>query len=361
MNMSNALPSAIATPEPDAKPAEVKRWFEASVDVAVPAYDGTLNTARKAAEAFGRKAKSANTRRAYRAGVRAFCAWCERQGCQALPAAPEDVAAFLAEERQLGRTVATIDLRRAAIRYLHWLAGVELPTGQVVVALTVSGIRHDAAEAGERPAKKLAATVAIIQEIVDAIPSDLTGLRDRALILVGFVGALRSAELAKIRAEHLTARERGLELFLPLSKGDRQAKGVTVPLPFGKTVLCPVRALRAWQEAAGITEGPVFRRIWRSEAPKTNPGGPAHFVVGTEAMDGGTVRRIVKRRGEAVGIDPETLGSHSLKRGAMTTGMENHAQPARLKRLGRHKSYAVMDEYLEFGDLFESHPLNGLI
>jgi site-specific recombinase XerC len=345
----------------NASPAEVQLWFERKLAAEVPDYDGTLDTARQAAAAFARKAKAPNTRRAYRSGVRAFCAWCDRHGRPCLPAAPDDVGAFLAEQRQLGLKVNTIDLRRAAIRYLHWLAGVDLPTGQVAVSETMSGIRHHAAEAGDRPVKKLAATVSIIHDIVEAIPGDLTGLRDRALILVGFVGALRGAELANIRAEHLIQRERGLELFLPLSKGDRQAKGVTVPLPFGKTTLCPVRALRAWLEAAAITEGPVFRRVWRSEAPVTNPGGAAHYLVGCEALDAGTVRRIVKSRGAKVGLDPALLGSHSLKRGAMTAGMDAHVHPARLKRLGRHKSYAVMDEYLEFGDLFETHPLNGLI
>ncbi len=88
----------------------------------------------------------------------------------------------------------------------------------------------------------------------------------------------------------------------------------------------------------------------RSEAPVTNPGGEAHYHIGTDALDAGTVRRIVKSRGAKVGLDPAILGSHSLKRGAMTKGMDANVHPARLKRLGRHKSYAVMDEYLEFGN-----------
>ena len=63
-------------------------------------------------------------------------------------------------------------------------------------------------------------------------------------------------------------------------------------------------------------------------------------MVGTQAIDPGTVAR---------------------KRGAMTTGMDRGVHPTRLKQLGRHKSYAVLDEYLELGDPFEAHPLSGML
>ena len=84
-------------------------------------------------------------------------------------------------------------------------------------------------------------------------------------------------------------------------------------------------------------------------------------VVGTQAIDPGTVARIVKARAAAAGFDPQAFGGHSLKRSAMTTGMDRGVHPTRLKQLGRHKSYAVLDEYLELGDPFETHPLSGVL
>ena len=182
------------------------------------------------------------------------------------------------------------------------------------------------------------------------------------MLLVGFAGALRRAELAAIRVDYLEPRERGLRLTLPRSKGDRTGSGITIAIPYGVTELCPVRALRRWQDAAGITEGAVFRRIWQpptrrkpGEAPLPCP------VVGSAAIDAGTVARIVKARAAAAGFDPRALGGHSLKRGALTTGMDRGVHPTRLKQLGRHKSYAVLDEYLELGDPFDSHPLSGVL
>jgi len=347
-----------APPPPGAPPAQVRRWFDRSLVVALPDDDGTLATARATGETFARLAKADNTRRAYRAGVAAWCAWCARHALPCLPATAADVVAFLAAERQRGLKVATIDLRRAAIRYLHHLAGCPVPTAEAVVGETLAGIRRDAARRGEFPVKKLAAAVGVLREILAPIGDDLPGLRDRALLLVGFAGALRRSELAAIRVEHLEPATRGLRLTLPLSKGDRDGTGVTVALPLGTTALCPVRALRRWQDAAGITAGPLFRRIW---APPARGGVVRPLTVGTQAIDGRTVARIIQARAAAAGFDAAALGGHSLKRGAMTTGMDLGVHPSRLKRLGRHRSYAVMDAYLEHGDPFDSHPLSGLL
>ena len=343
-------------------PRRVQSWFDDAAAAPIPEHDGSLGTARLAAQAYARHAKADNTRRAYRAGVRAWCTWCGQHALPCLPARADDVVAFLAAERGRGLSVNTIDLRRAAIRYLHFIAGCAVPTAEAHVSETMAGIHREAADRGEMPGKKLAATADILREIVAAIPEDLAGLRDRALLLVGFVGALRRSELAALRLEHIEVRERGLRLTLPRSKGERAGKAVRVAIPYGTTTLCPVRALRRWQDAAAITEGAVFRRIW--SPPTRVPAGPTPLpcpVVGTEAIDPGTVARILKKRAAAAGFDAREIGGHSLKRGAMTTGMDRGVHPTRLKQLGRHKSYAVLDEYLELGDPFEGHPLSGLL
>lgn len=337
----------------------VAAWFEDVAEAEALVLDGTLEAERAAATAFQRMAKSENTRKAYRAAVRAWCAWCESRGLPALPAAGPDVAAFLAAERHRGLTPNSIDLRRAAIRYLHHAAGCAVPTDDACVAETVAGIRRDAARRGEVPAKKAAATAAILRQILAPIPTDLRGLRDRALILTGFAGALRRAELAAIRVEQLERTARGLRLTLPQTKGS-QTEAVIVPLPYGHTELCPVRALTAWLEAAGITSGPIFRRLWL--ARRDRPGAPPPLPrLGSDPITPWAVAEIVKARAAEAGFGGQEFGGHSLKRGALTTGMEQGEHPARLKRLGRHKSFNVLGEYLEFGDLFEGHPLNGVL
>ena len=356
----SALSRPGSQPPLGAPPEAVRAWFDTAAAAVLPPPDGTLAGARVAAAAYASRARADNTRRAYRAGVRAWCAWCDAHGLVPLPAAPDDVAAFLAAERLRGLSVATLALRRAAIRALHFLAGVPVPTAAAGVAATMAGLQRDAAARGARPGRKQAATLGVLRDILAAIPDDLPGLRDRALLLVGFAGALRRTELAALRVEHVEAAPRGLRLILPRSKGARDGRAVTVALPYGRSELCPVRALRRWQEAARISEGPLFRRLF-APPPRRADAGPPAPVPGTAALDPGSIARIVRRRAAAAGLDPAAFGGHSLKRGALTTGMEHGAHPTRLKQLARHRSYAALDAYLELGDPFESHPLNGLL
>jgi integrase len=344
----------------DQAPVAVSDWFDAAAAAAIPDYDGSHGTARIAAEAYARRAKAANTRRAYRAGVRAWCAWCDQHGLPCLPARAADVVAFLAAERGQGRSVATVDLRRAAIRYLHFIAGCPVPTAEAQVTEAMAGMHRAAAEAGQLPGKKLAATADILRQILAPIEAALAGLRDRALLLVGFAGALRRAELAAIRVEHLEPCERGLRLTLPHSKGERSGRGVTVALPYGAD-----RALSGPRLAvlAGRGRDHRRRRVPADLDPAARPGRPQHPPA-PRRHDGDrcrTVARIIQARAAQAAFDARLLGGHSLKRGALSTGMDRNIHPTRLKQLGRHKTYAVLDAYLELGDPFEGHPLNGVL
>jgi integrase len=350
-----------------AGPAIVRRWFDDAMEADLPEADGTLATARITADAFARHAKADNTRRAYRAGVRAWCLWCQDHGLTPLPAQPADVAAFLAAEARPAPPLKplasnTLRLRLAAVRYLHHLAGYPSPTATAIVTETFAGLDRVAKEAGRAPKPKLAAKIGLLREILAPIADDLPGLRDRALLLLGFAGAFRRAELARIAVAHIEDCEHGLRITLPASKGDRARKGVQVGILYGASDLCPVRALQRWLAAAAIREGPVFRRIWSVPAPKNPPADWVPLqVVGTESIDPGTVARIVKARGAAAGFDAGVLGGHSLKRGAMNTAKDRRVHPSQLMQLGRHKSYATLATYIELGDLFEDNALNGVL
>jgi Phage integrase, N-terminal SAM-like domain len=197
-------PPVALVPVPlDQPPARVRAWFDEAAEAIIPDDDGTLATAHIAADAYARRAMAANTRRAYRAGARAWCAWCDRHDLPCLPARAADVVAFLAAERGRGLSVTAVELRRPAIHYLHFICGCAVPTAEAQVAETMAGMHRTAAEAGRLPARKLAATAEILRQILEPITPDLAGLRDRALLLLGFAGALRRAELAAIRVEHL--------------------------------------------------------------------------------------------------------------------------------------------------------------
>jgi len=149
------------------------------------------------------------------------------------------------------------------------------------------------------------------------------------------------------------------DILMVSCKGD-QTGAVRVPLPYGRTELCPVRALTRWLDAAGITGGAVFRRLWTPPCARAD-GPPAPPVLGAEPLTVRSIARIVQARAIAAGFGDAEFGGHSLKRGALTTGMQQDAHPAQLKRRGWHKSFDVLGEYLVFGDLFSNHPLGKVL
>src|SRR5215831_15112503 len=144
--------------------------------------------------------KAAATRRAYGSDFRIFEAWCQARAVSALPATPEAVAAFLAHSAEAGSRPSTLGRRVAAIRYAHKLAGHALPTDDERVKATMRGIRHSL---GTAPRKKAPATSDRIVAMAFAAGDDLKGLRDRALLLVGFAGAFRRSELVALNIEDL--------------------------------------------------------------------------------------------------------------------------------------------------------------
>lgn len=357
-DLASALPIGIVALIPDAPvggpPNAVQSWFDAAAAAAKTENDGSLAAAHDSARVYRGRAKADNTRAAYRSAVRAWCAWCTVHHVSPLPASSRDLAAFLAAGRDHGLAGNTLKLRVAAIRFLHRAADLPSPTDTAEISETMAGIRRDA----PNPEKKRAATLTVLRELLAPIPDDLRGLRDRALLLVGFAGALRRSELAAIQLNDLLRTDQGYELTLRRSKG-AQMSAVMVALPYGRTELCPVRALTAWLEAVAITAGPVFRRLWLP--PQAGDGPPPLSALGTEALTPRSIARIVQDRAVRVGFGRLEFAGHSLKRGALTTGMQAGAHPAQLKRLGRHKSFDVLGEYLEYGNLFDSHPLKGLL
>ena len=372
----SALPAALPPPPtaaavatlltplgPGADPDEVRDWFEFETIVGLPAPVLSFAEAEAAAAEYRRAARAENTRRAYRAAVAAFTDWCAAHRQTALPASPETVAAFLAAEAGKGLAVNTLRLRHAALRYLHLLAGYPPPTAAPLVTATFAGIRR----AHRRPLrKKTALVLEPLRAALKAIPDTLQGLRDRALLLVGFAAALRPSELGALTIEQLTRHSDGIALFLPWRKNDQEAQGTTVWLPTGRTDLCPVKALEAWLAAAEIGEGPLFRRIWHLPPPRMRRGArrkPAadRYRIGISPIDTDSIALIVKKWTGLAGLDGAAFAGHSLRRGAISSGVAQGVHIARLKQFSGHASLKSLEEYVELDELRLHHPLKDVL
>ena len=185
-----------------------------------------------------RASKAENTLRGYQSDWRAFCAWTDARRLYAMPASPETVAAFIAD--CAGRLkVGTVQRRLNAIAEAHKAVGFESPTHSTIVANTMKGIRRTK---GTAPVQKAAALTDDIRAMVDATDAGLIGLRDRALVLLGFAGAFRRSELVGLDVEDCAFGKDGLTVTLRRSKTDQMGFGRTVGIPYGSNPgTCPVR------------------------------------------------------------------------------------------------------------------------
>ena len=142
--------------------------------------------------------------------------------------------------------------------------------------------------------------------MVALAPEGLAGLRDRALLLLGFAGAFRRSELVDVDVGDIAETETGLLVTIRGSKTDQERQGVTIAIARGD-IACPVKALRAWLDAAGIEAGPIFRPIDR------------HGNLLPSRLTAQSVANIVKAYAARAGFDASTFSGHSLRSGFLTS------------------------------------------
>ena len=197
----------------------------------------------------------------------------------------------------------------AAIRYAHKLAHLDTPTNSEAVKATLRGIRRTF---GGAKVRKAPAVAVKIHSMVAMAPEGLTGLRDRALLLLGFAGAFRRSELVALDLADIEETETGLLVRVRRSKTDQEGEGVTIAIARGD-VACPAKALREWLNTAVIVTGPLFRAI--------NKAG----TVAAERLTDRSVANIVKAYAERAGFDASTFSGHSLRSGFLTSAAANGA------------------------------------
>jgi integrase len=302
-------------------------------------------------------ARSANTVRGYDADWRHFAAWCARGGVVPCPADPRDVARYLVElvdgrrgssgewiERP--RRVATLERRLAGIRQHHRVEGAPFDVSNRVLRDTWHGIRrcHVAAPRAKEPT-----VTEIVRELVSALPLKLVGVRDRAILLLGFAGALPRSELVAIDVADCTAHEDGLVITLRGSRTNPDGGPDEIGVPRGAHLeTCPVRALEGWLAAAEIDEGPVFRPVSRYgtvRAQRLSPWGVARIIK--RAVE--EARAVARARGNealAVSLDPARYAGHSLRSGFIISAAAAGVAERDIVRHTRHKRMEKLERYI---------------
>ena len=328
-----------------------------------PAEVGPLQSAAESARQFAERAKSENTKRAYRADWRCFRSWCAERGLDALPADVGTVTLYIADraapsDGSKALKVSTLERRLSAIAQAHRMSGLPSPasTREEPLHSVWAGLVR---VKGRAKAKVAPALTPDVVAMVEALPTveladgsrqfTTAAKRDRALLLVGFAGALRRSELAALVVADLGFGADGMRVRLRRSKADQEGAGATLGLHYGDRPLsCPVRAVQDWLRHNAITDGPVFRGVDR------------HGNVSDRALDSGSVARVVKRAASRAGLDPKAYSGHSLRAGFATQAARAGAHERAIMKHTRHKSEKVLREYIRDGQLFDENPTDSL-
>jgi integrase len=334
---------------------------------------------------YARNARADNTQRAYESDWRQFAAWLRRSGLDPLPPDPQTVGLYLAAcmqdgvsagarniggvhagARNIGAggrpalSVASLERRLSGICWRYRQLGAPLDTSDRHISTVLAGIRR---AHGRPPVQKEAIFADELIAMLATLDMDLRGIRDRAILAIGFAGGLRRSEIVGLdcgpdQSEDGTG---WVEIFPPgadISSASNNDGGAVLQIS-GKTgwreveigrgtrpETCPVALLETWMRLGRISHGPLFRPIARKN------GG-----VSPERLTDKHVARLVQKTALAAGIRGDltegerrrAFGGHSLRAGLASSAQieEAHVQ----KHLG-HASAEMTRRYQRKRDRF---------
>lgn len=305
-----------------------------------------------------RDARSENTRRGYVTDLRQWVQWCDDNHVEALPARPADVRAHLVALAQAGATTGTIGRRLSTLRTLHKLRGWPDPGADPSVSEVWRGIRN---RHGRPPLQAKPLMPPLLWDVLAACPTtrpwakasrpveeNLAGARDRALLLVGFVGALRRSELAALRVVDVVDHENGLVVKIHRSKTNQTGEHAElVVLPRAtRQERCPVRAVTTWLDLAGIErtdEGPLLRPVSKGNRALARPLSPGGLNV------------LVQKAIERAGTSAQGYSAHSLRAGFVTWADLADVPVRAIMHQTRHRSAASVAGYVRINDAWRQN------
>jgi len=338
---------------PEELSAEAPSPLPAVANPRLPAHlDALADRARDYIEA----ASSTNTRRAYASDWKHFASWCRRQGVEMFPPDPLTVGLYItacasgtATGDKKPNSVSTIERRLSSLTWNFAQRGQPLDRKDRHIATVMAGIRNKHAAPPRQKEAVLPEDLIAMLETLDR--GTLRGLRDRAMLLLGFAGGLRRSEIVGLdvgrdQTEDFSGwveiLDKGMLLRLRGKTGWRE-----VEVGRGSSdATCPVVALETWLKLGRIAHGPLFRRV-------TGKG----KAVGAERLNDQEVARLVKRAAMAAGVRGDLsekdrsklFAGHSLRAGLASSAEvdERYVQ----KQLG-HTSAEMTRKYQRRRDRF---------
>ncbi|KRA62213.1 MULTISPECIES: site-specific integrase [Agrobacterium tumefaciens complex] len=317
---------------------------------------GHLQDLTDRARSYVEAASSINTRKAYASDWKHFSAWCRRSSLSPLPPHPATVGLYITacasgsvDRGAKANSVSTIERRLSSISWNYAQRGLSLDRKDRHIAIVMAGIRNSHARPPVQKEAVMASDIIAMLETLDR--GTLRGMRDRAMLLIGYTGGLRRSEIVglDLKADQtedgrgwIEILDKGMLITLRGKTGWRE-----VEVGRGSAdATCPVAAIETWIKFAKLAHGPLFRRV-------TGQG----KAVGSERLNDKEIARLVKRTAMAAGIRgdlPEIerqfkFSGHSLRAGLASSAEvdERYVQ----KQLG-HASAEMTRRYQRRRDRF---------
>ncbi|KJS44091.1 MAG: tyrosine-type recombinase/integrase [Pseudotabrizicola sp.] len=324
--------------------------------IALPSHvagSGTLDRLVETARDYARQAASENTLKAYAKDWAHFARWCRMRGADPLPSSPQLIGLYIADLAAPGGrspvlSVSSIERRLSGLAWGYAQRGERLDRKDRHIATVLAGIRRRHARP---PVQKEAILPEDLRDMLATLPHDLRGLRDRAILLIGFAGGLRRSEIVSL--DHgkddtpdsggwVEVLEEGVLITLRGKTGWRE-----VEIARGSSEqTCPVHALTQWLHYAKIDFGPIFVATSRNGLKATG-----------ERLSDKHVARLIKSCAREAGLRPDLpeaervrlFSGHSLRAGLASSAEvdERYVQ----KQLG-HASAEMTRRYQRRRDRF---------
>ena len=292
--------------------------------------------------------KANNTVRAYKSDFNDFGIFCAKNGFKSLPSEPNIVSLYLTHLSTKEIKMSTLKRRLVSIGVIHKLKGHYLDTKHPSIIENMMGIkrRKGSIQKGKKPL-----LINNLKKIINVIDEyhkeEITRLRDRSIILIGFSGGFRRNEIVSLNYDDLDFVNEGVKINLKRSKTDQFGEGSVKGLPyFDNSQYCPVISLKKWIEVSNIYTGPLFRRF--SKGSKL-----------TESrLTDQTVALLIKKYLKFAGIDSKNYSGHSLRSGFATSAAESGVEERSIMAMTGHKSTEMVRRYIKEANLFKNNALN---
>ena len=275
------------------------------------------------------KASTANeTQKAIRKNWNQFEIWCEKNKLKIFPPNVQLLEKYLLYLMEEKKKISTIEQVKWSIEVVYKEKGYNQLLNSDSIKTIVKGLRRIL---GTKKKKKRAFTIDNIAKI--NFPNTLIGLRDKAMLLIGFCGALRRSELANLDCEDLEWEDFGIRLHLKKSKSNQESKEEFVNIMKSKKQnICPVKGIQDWLTTAKKFSGPLFCSIGKGSKI-------GHRISST------TIGKKVKWAATECGFDNAEFSGHSLRAGCATYLLDKNIP---LNIVSKHLRHKKLDTTLQY-------------